>query len=261
MPMTQWVMRLIIANVAMFAFTSMMMPGIRNDLVFFPQLVLIRPWTLVTYMFLHGGLGHLFFNMLALFFFGPRVEERLGGKHFLGLYFTAGVVGALLSIPIGAPIVGASAGMFGISLAFAYYWPRERILFWGILPVEARMLVVITAVVAVMGGFTGGRIGGSNIAHLAHLGGYIGGYLYLKAMEWRSPARQFRSRATGTAVRAPVVIASDSADMKRWATIPRDELHEVNRDEVDRLFSKIQAGGVRSLTPEERASLDRFSKV
>lgn len=257
--MTQWAMRLIIANVAMFMLVQYT-PGLRESLAFFPQYVLSRPWTLVTYMFVHAGLGHLLFNMLVLFFFGPRVEERLGSRHFVALYFTAGIVGALLSIPTGHPIVGASGGMYGVSLAFAYYWPRERIYIWGVLPVEARWLVVIMTVIAVTQGF-GGRIGGSNIAHLAHLGGYVGGFLYLKLMEWRSPARQFRSRATGTAPRVPVVIASESADLERWATIPRDELHEVNRDEVDRLFSKIKAGGIRSLTPEERASLDRFSRA
>ena len=140
------------------------------------------------------------------------------------------------------------------------FWPDSPIYIWGILPIEARWLVVAMTVIAITQGF-GGRIGGTNIAHLAHLGGYIGGFLYIKAMEWRSPARQFRNRATGTPARVPVVIASESADMQRWATIPRDELHEVNRDEVDRLFSKIQSGGIRSLTPEERASLDRFSRA
>lgn len=259
--MTPWTMRLIVANVAMFMLTMHGAPGVGNDLVFRPGLVLAKPWTLVTYMFLHGGWSHLIFNMLVLFFFGPRVEERLGGRHFLGLYFTAGIVGALMSIPIGAPIVGASAGMYGVSLAFAYYWPRERIFIWGIVPVEARWLVVGMTVIALWYGFNPGTVGGRGIAHFAHLGGYIGGFLYLKTMEWRSPARQFRSRATAVA-RAPVaIVPADSADMQRWATIPRDELHEINRDEVDRLFSKIEVGGIRSLTPEERASLDRFSRA
>src|SRR5688500_15417199 len=224
--MTQWAMRLIIANVAMFLLTMYVTPGFGNELVFYPQLLLRRPWTLITYMFLHAGWSHLIFNMLVLFFFCPRGGERLGSRHFLGLYFTAGIVGALLSIPVGAPILGASGGMYGVSLAFAYYWPRERIYIWGVLPVEARWLVVAMTVIAITQGF-GGRVGGTNIAHLAHLGGYIGGFLYIKAMEWRSPARQFRSRATGTAPRVPVIIASDSADLERWATIPRDELHEV----------------------------------
>lgn len=257
--MTPWALRLIVANFAIFALT-VYAPAIGNEFAFFPHRVLSRPWTLVTYMFLHGGIGHILFNMLVLFFFGPRVEERLGSGNFLGLYFTAGIVGALLSIPTGAPIVGASAGMYGVSLAFAYYWPRERIYIWGVLPVEARWLVVAMTVMALWYGFNPGMVGGRGIAHFAHLGGYIGGFLYLKAMEWRSPARRFRSRAT-TVARAPVAIPSDSADLQRWATIPRDALHEINRDEVDRLFSKIKTGGIRSLTPEERASLDRFSQV
>lgn len=260
MPMTPWSMRLIVANVAMFVMIRYGAPFLTDVLAFYPHLVLRRPWTLVTYMFVHGGWSHLIFNMLVLFFFGPRVEQRLGSGNFLGLYFTAGIVGALLSIPVGAPIIGASGGMYGVSLAFAYYWPRERIYIWGVLPVEARWLVVAMTVIALWYGFGGSRGGGGNIAHFAHLGGYIGGFLYLKTMEWRSPARRFRTRATGV-TSAPVAIVKESDDMKRWATIPREELHEINRDEVDRLFAKIKAGGIRSLTPDERASLDRFSRA
>src|SRR5688500_8830645 len=181
--MTQWAMRLIIANVAMFLLTMYVTPGFGNELVFYPQLLLRRPWTLITYMFLHAGWSHLIFNMLVLFFFGPRVEERLGSRNFIGLYFTAGLVGALLSIPMVTLILGGSGGMYGVPLAFGYYGPSERIYSWGVLPVEARRLAVAMTVIALTQGF-GGRLGGPYTAYLAPLGGYIAGFLYIKAMEW-----------------------------------------------------------------------------
>src|SRR5437867_9890085 len=106
------------------------MPGLANLLVFYPPLVLIHPWTILTYMFLHGGWAHIGFNMLALYFFGPRVEERLGSRAFTWLYFISGISGALTSFAFSpeAPIIGASAGVFGVSLAFAMFWPDTPIL-------------------------------------------------------------------------------------------------------------------------------------
>ncbi len=95
--MTPWVRRLIFANVAVF-FVQMTMPTLANGFAFVPMLALVRPWTIVTYMFLHGGLMHIGFNMLALYFFGPAVEARLGGKDFAKLYFVSGISGALLSM-------------------------------------------------------------------------------------------------------------------------------------------------------------------
>ncbi|NIY11951.1 MAG: rhomboid family intramembrane serine protease, partial [Gemmatimonadetes bacterium] len=77
-PMTPWVLRILIANVVIFIVIQTS-PGLYRDLAFIPQVTLYRPWTVVTYMFLHAGFGHLFFNMLGLFFFGPRLEMKLGG--------------------------------------------------------------------------------------------------------------------------------------------------------------------------------------
>jgi membrane associated rhomboid family serine protease len=228
-------------------------------LSFVPAGVLVRPWTIFTYMFLHAGFGHLFFNMLALFFFGPRLEARLGGRHFLGLYFAAGITGALLSFaetftPLSSPytrIVGASGAVFGVMLGFAYYWPRDRIYIWGILPVEARLFVGIMTVLSLYFGFRGG----GGIAHFAHLGGFLGGFIYLKWIEARSPAKKFKAKATAV-VRNP---GGERSDLKRWEKIKREEMHPVNRDELDRVLEKIKTSGVGSLTPDERAFLDRFT--
>ena len=255
--MTRRVTTIIIANVAVF----LLIPRqsvLYRDLAFIPAAILVRPWTIVTYTFLHGGFAHIFFNMLALFFFGPRLEVRLGGRRFLALYFIAGIAGALLSLVEfvvtggNIAIVGASGAIFGVMLGYAHYWPRDRILIWGILPLEARLFVIIMTAISLYFGFSGT---GGGIAHFAHLGGFLGGYLYLKWLEYRSPARRFKAKVT-----APARSKGNAReDLKRWERIPRDQLHPVNRDELDRVNEKIKQSGVGSLTADERAFLDRFA--
>jgi membrane associated rhomboid family serine protease len=238
---------LLIANVGVF-FLQTALPGLTNAFVFVPQLALLRPWTVVTYMFLHGGLMHLLFNMLALFFFGPRVEDRLGTRQFAWLYFLSGICGALLSMALsrGSPIVGASAGVFGVMLAFAWFWPHEPILIWGILPIPARLLVIITTVLALYSGIAGAQ---SGIAHFAHLGGYAGAFLYLK---WLDRGRQQWKRKVTAAPRV-------TTPMSRPPNIDLKTVHEVNRAEVNRILDKIGARGMESLSPEERLFLSNFA--
>ena len=252
--MTPWVLRLIVANVVMYFLTDLA-PAASQQLVLVPAEILRYPWTPITYLFLHAGGTHLLFNMISLFFFGPRVESRLGGRHFLGLYFTSGIMGAVLSLlSPHDPIVGASGAIFGVMLAFAIFWPRDLIYIWGVLPVPAFLLVAIMTIMNLLPALTNLR---SGIAYFAHLGGFLGGFLYLKWIELRSPARGFRARATSLP-RKPR-ISSGTADLARWSRIPRDKMHEVNREEVDRILDKISAKGIASLTAGEREVLDRFS--
>ncbi len=250
--MTPWVTRLLLANVLMF-FASRAAPQLAYPLVFVPGAVLSQPWTLITYQFLHGDFFHLLGNMFGLFFLGSRVEARLGGRQFLTLYFAGGIAGALLSIPLApnAAIIGASGAVFAVLLAFARYWPHERLLLWGVLPIESRLFVVLLTALSLWSGFTGAQQG---IAHFAHLGGFLGGWLYLVWIEKRSPARAFRKAALGPAHRTP----AQAGDLTRWERIPREQLHEVNRAELDRVLEKARAGGPTSLTTDERAFLDRL---
>lgn len=254
--MTPWVRRLVIANAVMFVVT-MSVPEVTGLLALIPALVLTRPWTPVTYMFLHAGFGHVFFNMLALFFFGPRVEARLGGGAFLQLYFISGLTGALLSALLdpNAFVVGASGAVFGVQLAYARFWPRDTILIYGVIPVEARWLVVLMTVLSLLG--ARGLVE-PGIAHFAHLGGYLGGFLYLRWLERRSPAGRFRAQAGSAGVLSG---GSARAGLERWSRIRREALHEVNRAELDRILEKINAGGVGSLTTADREFLDRFSGI
>jgi membrane associated rhomboid family serine protease len=241
------VLRILIATVLMF-FVQQTASGVTSLLYLVPTEVLARPWTLVTYMFLHGGLGHIFWNMLGLYFFGPRVESRMGSQRFLTLYLVSGIVGALFSVVL-APryaVLGASGAVLGVLMAFARFWPRERLYIWGVLPIEARWLVLIYAAIDILG-FNGfGRLG---IANVAHLGGFAGALLYLLLLERRQGARRFKQAA------APRV--AESA-LGNWRNVDRGSIHSVNREEVDRILDKISASGLASLTPQERQFLSNF---
>jgi membrane associated rhomboid family serine protease len=245
---TPWVKRLIALNVGMYLLSGAV-PAIPQALVLVPALILTRPWTVVTYMFLHAGLWHLAFNMLALYFFGPRVESRLGSRHFLSLYGISGLVGALASLAFTphAAIVGASGAIFGVMLGYARYWPRALIYIWGVVPVQARWFVIGMTALSLFGGFGGLQAG---VAHFAHLGGFLGGFAYLSWLDRRSPAARFRMR---------VAVPVEPIDSEQWANIRLDELHPVNREEVARLLKKSATDGVASLTQDERAVLNRFS--
>src|SRR5690554_868505 len=145
--MTPWARRLLIATVlvSVLALAAGGAPGLArffDQLVLVPALIPRRPWTIVTYAFLHADYVHLLFNMIGLYFFGPRLEMMLGSRRFLGLYFTSAVVAALASLltPFAA-IVGASGAIFGILMGFAKYWPQDRIYVWGVIPIQARWFI------------------------------------------------------------------------------------------------------------------------
>lgn len=250
--MTPRVVALLVANAGMFLL-QMLFPQVTRYLAFYPWEVLRHPWTPITYMFLHGGFMHILFNMWALYLFGPRVEERLGSQRFLGLYFVSGLTGALLSfLTPQAGVIGASGAVFGVFFAFAKFWPRAQIFIWGILPVEARTLVVVGTVLSLWLGYTGG----GGVAHFAHLGGYVGAWIFLRLAERYSPAAVFKARA------APVQKKTVSQhDVSRWRSIRGRELHPVNREELDRILDKISTSGLDSLTTQERAFLERFSQA
>jgi membrane associated rhomboid family serine protease len=244
---TPIVRALLIANVAAFFLQSTLL-GLANAFRFEPALALVRPWTVVTYMFLHSDLMHLLFNMLALFFFGPRVEERILSRPFAILYFVSGITGALLSVIVssGSPLIGASGGVFGVMLAFAWFWPEEKIFIWGVLPVPARVLVIVTTLFALWSGF-GGMGGG--VAHFAHLGGYLGAFLYLRWLDRKRTA--FKRLATAAPPDAVRRVAG-------YRAIDLARVHEVNREEVTRILDKITAQGLGSLTPQETTFLSSF---
>ena len=147
------------------------------------------PWQVVTYAFLHGSIGHLFFNMLGLWMFGSELEHVWGQKRFLQFY-TASVIAAavthLIVMPLlqsAAPMIGASGGVFGLLLAFAMLFPNRTILLFFVIPMKAKWLVALYGVLEL---YQGVYVMNSGIAHFAHLGGMLGGFLMLRY--WRGQA-------------------------------------------------------------------------
>ena len=233
-------------------FLQLTMAWLTDAFAFVPAQIVSRPWTIVTYMFLHSprAFTHILFNMLGLYFFGPPVETRLGANRFITLYFVSGIAGAVLSMVMAprAAIVGASGAVFGVMLAFAKFWPREKIFLWGVLPVEARILIPITALLALWSGMRGSR---SGVADFAHLGGFVGAWIYLQfaARSMAAPAKEFKKR---------IVEGVPDPALKNWHKVDPKKAHEVNRDELNRILDKINRHGLNSLTVQEKSFLSNF---
>ena len=253
--MTSWTGRLLVANALMF-FVAPPRTALSRALTFVPVEFLSQPWTIVTYMFLHGSFTHLFFNLLVLFFFGPRLEDRLGGGDFLGLYFYSGLGGAAFSLVFAryAAVVGASGAVFGILLAFAMYWPREKIWIWGIFPVEARFLAGALILTSLWSGIAGAQ---SGVAHFAHLGGLAFGWGYLKWRERKKRPRKVEQPNSHYLSKG----ASDWVARERWDNIAVAGLHEINRAEIQVLLQRVDAEGIKALTLSERDFLDRMANL
>ena len=147
-----------------------------------------QPWQLITYAFLHSGTTHLLFNMLALYMFGAPLEQWFGTRRFSAYYFVCVVVAAAVQLAVtaaanvNAPTLGASGGIFGLLLAFAWYFPRQRImLLIPPIPMPAWLFVLLYGLLELVLGVTGNM---SDVAHFAHLGGMLGGAAMI--LFWRA---------------------------------------------------------------------------
>ncbi|MCY4574924.1 MAG: rhomboid family intramembrane serine protease [Gemmatimonadetes bacterium] len=178
--MTPWVKALLIANGVVFLVTFIVgAEPVFDLLAFSPARIWSRPWGMVTYMFVHAGFWHLLMNCLFIFFFGPPLESRWGSSMFLRFYLICGLGGVLLSFAFSnSAIVGASAACYGIMLAFAMIWPNTPVYIWGLVPVKVKWLVIVLVSISFLSAV--GPNGGG-IAHLAHLGGAIAGFLMVKS--------------------------------------------------------------------------------
>ena len=257
--LTPWVKRILIANVVMFL-VRLAFPVIAAWLTFVPADTFVRPWTVVTYMFIHGDFFHLFFNMLVLFFFGPPLEGMWGGKEFVKFYLVAGLGGAVFSylFAFEVGVLGASAAIYGVMLAFAMNWPDMTIHIWGILPIKAKWLVGFLAAVSIAS-IIGGAGGG--VAHFAHLGGFVAAFLYLR-FDDRLTDRVARLKKF--VARRRFQVARPQGEQPGPPVTPgrRRPQRQEDRvlDEVDRVLDKISASGLQSLSPDELKLLDEVSK-
>jgi membrane associated rhomboid family serine protease len=256
--LTPVVKRLLIANAVAFGVTLLVGKTFIYDwFAFQPTRIFIRPWGVFTYMFVHGGFMHIAVNMLALFFFGSPLEERWGSREFFKYYVICGLGGVALSyVFLPAAIVGASAAVFGVMLAFAMIWPDSPIYIWAIFPVKAKWLVAFFFVVNLVSALSDS---GGGVAYMAHVGGLITGLIYLKS-SWR-PGRV--ARRHGRPVRAhrmAIVPGAEREDTPR-AEAPRRRREEKSLyDAVDAVLDKISAEGMASLTPDELKLLDEVSR-
>ena len=261
--MTPWVRRLIAANVIVFLLqkTIFVAPRFLSLVGFVPLAAFAQPWTFFTYMFVHATFLHLAFNLLALFVFGPPVEERMGGGQFVFYYLLCGLGGAALSFALMqfravlTPVVGASAAVYGVMLAFAWAWPDQPIYVFPLPePIAAKWLVVFAVAVSFVLALLPANDG---VAHLAHLGGFATGFLYLKAAAWRLSRAERRVRR---AAEPSVLVHPGRAARGSGAAKPRRLEREPTQTEIDRVLDKISARGIDSLTPAERRFLTEMSR-
>lgn len=262
--MTPWVRRLVVANLLVHLLRLTVFSGdwFLAAFGFSPVSALVRPWTFLTYMFLHSGLLHLLFNMLLLFWIGSPVEERMGGRGFLAYYLVCGLGGAVLSLLLQQMVdvgltVGASGAIYGVLLAFAWFWPDQRIMVFPLpAPIPVKWLVAFLVAFSLVLA----SIGGGNVAHLAHLGGVAAGFLFLKAQDLRLARAERRLRG----VAEPSVLLHPAAHAMRGAPTPPRARRPPQRDavqaEIDRVLDKISASGMASLTPAERKFLSEMSR-
>ncbi len=151
-------------------------------------------WTPLTYMFVHGGFTHLLFNTLFLLFIGPVVEQRMGSGEFAAYYLLCGILAGLFSLfaylfsGLATFIVGASGALYALLLAFATYFPRERLMIFFVLPMRAPAALALFAAIDLISHWRGtGRV-----AHLTHLSGLIFGFLYFVLRLKINPVREMR---------------------------------------------------------------------
>jgi membrane associated rhomboid family serine protease len=217
-----------------------------------------RIWEFITFQFLHGSLGHVLFNCLGLFFFGPWLERWWGAKKFLIYYLLCGVGGGVfftLLVLLGllpgdnllTPLVGASAGIYGILIGVAVIAPNLRVaLFFPPIELSMRQLAIALMVISV--GSIVLRFGGNEGGEAGHLGGAVLGFILM-----RYP------RLLGGEPGIEIVKPKLSKPRQMPKLRPRSELEKSQDTAVDAILDKISSQGFQSLTQEERDFLQRVS--
>lgn len=252
------------------------------------------PWQLLSFQFMHGGLMHLFFNMLALWMFGVELEAVWGSRRFLVYYLLSGVGAGLVHLLVAPllggiplPTVGASGGVYAILLAFGMTFPNRPVVMFPILfPVPARILVIIYAGVELIAGITNTN---SGVAHFAHLGGALVGFLLLKfgdtlRIYWlfdkiatlvgRGPKNSSfqKRRRVYTIESEPEPRSSQTTTPSWFRTEPQQDVHQgggerlfeptpnITQEQIDRILDKISRYGYNSLSDVEKKTLHEASK-
>jgi membrane associated rhomboid family serine protease len=204
-------------------------------------------YRLLGHMFLHGGFWHLAFNMWGLYLFGSLLEKRIGSYQFVLLYLISGLAGAgfwlLANWNSDIPCIGASGALFGVLVGAALFFPDlQLMLLFPPIPMKLRTFAIVYALLEIFLEFSGGAGG---IAHIVHLGGFVGGYVFLRVthgadLAW-DPLAFLGGRRRGLYDVGGTVFSPP----------------EVSQDELDRLLDKISSQGINALSEEEMATLRR----
>ncbi len=242
-----------------------------------------QPWTILTYMFVHAGFLHLAFNMYILWVFGPRLEHSWSAGSFVWYFLWCGLGGWLFNMMLTRDglLVGASAGVFGVMLAYAMRWPDEELLAFFVIPVKVKWLVLLYAGIDLAFGIASLGVAGGGVAHFAHLGGFAFGWMYLR---WsaapsidrlrqrmsqlpdvtdetpRAIPRTHRPRERGSEVDEIVARSNAIATQRPATTTLSSKVGKKKTDEMNYVLDKISQQGLASLTTEERKLLEEMSK-
>jgi membrane associated rhomboid family serine protease len=220
-------------------------------------------WQLVTFQFMHAGWLHLIFNSLAIFFFGRSVETVLGSGRFLAVYFSSGILGGVVQMlfalafqSFDAPVVGASAGAYGLVAAFAViHWTERFTLLFYFIPITMRGKTLLWGTLALA--LIGVAIPNSGVANAAHLGGILTGFFYMRQIvqgrwpRWEFPVRRREPREFAA--------AGKGKNKLRGSAAAPDEPFSTDAflaNEVDPILEKISAQGLHSLSAREREILE-----
>lgn len=225
-----------------------------------PSIAITQPWRIITYGFLHGDFMHFLFNMLWLWWMGRAVEDTIGPRSFLTIYFSALVAGALFHFSSAfifdySLVIGASAAVNGIMVAFAVLFPRTPIMLFLLPPIEARYLVAGLVAIDILL-----LNSGSSVAHFAHIGGASVGYLLTKVHQNGtdlSKVIRYFEYLFGRLKPSP----SSKPKNKNMHIVKDVEIvEEVDQTELDEILEKISKNGYDALTKEEKQKLFELSK-
>ncbi len=264
--LTPWVRGLLIANAVVYLLTITVFTGpwFFDLFAFQPRQLLFRWWTTFTYLVLHAGFIHLALNCLLLFVFGPAVEDKWGSRTFGLSYFTCCFGGAALSFAMllfghAPPVVGASGAILGVGLAFVLNWPDAPMMIFPLpFPIKVKWFFTFIVVTDLFAALIGRDTG---VAHFAHLGGVLFGFLYIKGEQ--AITGRTNTVLASTPRPASVVPQTIRRPRARRAAAPARKPQRPERsthDEMDRVLDKISQLGLDSLTAKERQLLDEMSQ-
>jgi len=247
---------LLIANGLIFVLQLLTKQTLTLFLGLTPAVVIHRLaiYQLVTYMFLHGGFLHIAINMFILWMFGVAIEQVWGAKRFLFYYFFTGIAGGLFTVAFNptslVPTIGASGAIYGLLAAYAVLFPNQTIYLYFLFPMKVKYAVLLFVGLEFLASLGSTPDG---IGHLAHLGGAVVGFLYLKA-DWR--IRRFLRFISPVRIIESLRYSHKTRKME----MNRQKTEDVMR-RVDQILDKINSVGIENISEEERRFLGNASQI